>query len=193
MGSASALVENDGDLFVLMWAKRTQPSVQFLLYSTTAGAWTSVPPGSFPVSGMGFALPGQMDGFGVAGSNSVYAYVPTTVTAYVIPMSCVSVNAPAVATMSAVNQSGAALDNNDTVFLGDQVTITPSVVRRRPASALWSPVVHPAGNSTSISTRAPRPTTTVLQPARACTRRRTTGCSETPPLPPAQITVVSPL
>ena len=47
VGASSALVANNGDLFVLMWAKRTQPSVQFLLYSTTAGAWTSVPPGSF--------------------------------------------------------------------------------------------------------------------------------------------------
>ncbi len=69
-----------------------------------------------------------MAGFGVAGTSSVYAYVPTTASAYVIPMSCVSINAPAVASMSVVNQAtGAALANGDTVFLGDQVTITPSV------------------------------------------------------------------
>ncbi len=127
MGVASAFVENNGDLFVLMWAKRTQPTEQFLLYSTTAGSWASVPPGSFPVSGTGFALPGQMEGFGVAGTSSVYAYVPTGASAFVIPMACVSVNAPAVASMSVVNQAGTPLNSGDTVFVGDQLTITSSI------------------------------------------------------------------
>ncbi len=127
VGVASALVENNGDLFVLMWAKSTAPTIQFLLYSTTAAGWASVPPGSFPVSGSGFALRGQMSGFGVAGTSNVYAYLPTTTTAYVIPMACVSQNAPAVAAMSAVNQAGTPLNSGDTVFLGERVTITPAI------------------------------------------------------------------
>jgi hypothetical protein len=125
VGVSSALIPNNGDLFVLMWAKRTQPTIQFLLYSTTATVWTAAPPVSFPVSGAGFALPGQIAGFGVAGTNSVYAYVPTTVSAYMIPMSCVSINA--VASMAVADQAGTPLNNGDTVFVGDLVTITPSV------------------------------------------------------------------
>jgi hypothetical protein len=127
VGYASALIPSNGGLFVLMWTKRLLPTTEFRLYSTTAAAWASVPPGSFPVSGPGFALPTPTAGFADASSSAVYAYVSTTVSAYVIPMSCVSQNAPAVASMTVVNQAGAPLNNNDTVFLGDQVTITPSI------------------------------------------------------------------
>jgi len=87
VGWASALIPSGGDLFVLMWANSQQPALQFLLYSTTAGAWGSVP-SSFPVSGTGFALPSRTAGFAVAGTSSVYMYVPTTVSAYVVPMVC---------------------------------------------------------------------------------------------------------
>src|SRR5664280_2789370 len=126
-GMDSALIPNGADLFVLMWAQSQVPT--FVLYSTTVAAWASAAPGSFPVSGTGFALLGKTAGFGVAGTSSVYTYVPTTVSAYVIPMSCVSINAPAVASMSVVNQSqaGATLNSGDTVFLGDSITITPSI------------------------------------------------------------------
>ncbi len=129
-GMASALIPNGGDLFVLMWAAKQQPTSQFLLYSTMAAAWASVSPSSFPVSGTTFALPGRTAGFGVTGTSSVYMYVPTTVSAYVIPMSCVSINSPAVTSMTVANQAGAALNSGDSVFLGDEITITPSL---RPA------------------------------------------------------------
>ena len=126
VGYASALIPSNGGLFVLMWAKRLLPTTEFRLYSTTAAAWASGAPGSFVVSGPGFALPTPTAGFADASSSAVYAYVPTTVSAYVIPMSCVSQNAPAVASMTVANQAGA-LNSGDTVFLGDQITITPRV------------------------------------------------------------------
>ncbi len=118
-----------------MWAQRALPSLLFQLYSTTTAAWgfvnSSAPPGKFdiPRPSMARFNPGQpMRGFAGAG-NSLYAYLPTGPSAYVIPMSCVSQNAPAVASMSVANasQAGALLNNNDTVFFGDQITITPAV------------------------------------------------------------------
>ncbi len=168
-----------------MWAKRTQPTVQFLLYSTTASVWTGVPPVSFPVSGAGFALPGQTAGFGVAGTSSVYAYVPTTASAYVIPMSCVSINA--VASMAVADQAGTPLNNGDTVFVGDQVTITPSVSPSpaiRPLTGFgWNfdfdfhvgSAYDDGGAGTSPRLRAPD-----------------NGALGNPPTPPALITVIGP-
>jgi hypothetical protein len=140
VGYASALIPSNGSLFVLMWAAKRAPTTEFRLYSTTAAAWASGAPGSFAVSGSGFYLPKMMAGFGGAG-NSVYAYVPATQTAWVIPMTCVSQNAPAVASMTVANQAGAALANGATVFLGDQITITPSISpspQTQPLTALSS-------------------------------------------------------
>jgi hypothetical protein len=130
VGYASALVPSNGSLFVLMWARRV-PAVgatQFLLYSTTAAAWASATPASFAVSGPGFALPSTMAGFGEPGTNNVYAYVPTTVSAYVIPMTCVPLNAPAAALVAVANQAGAPLNSGDTLFVGDQITVSPSAI-----------------------------------------------------------------
>ena len=131
-GPSSALIASNGSLFVLMWAQRALPSLLFELYSTTVAAWgavnSSARPGvlDIPTAFYSNFSPGQpMRGF--SAGNSIYAYLPTGSSAYVIPMSCVSQNAPAVASMTVANQAGAPLNNGDTVFLGDQITITPSV------------------------------------------------------------------
>jgi PKD repeat protein len=131
-GASSALIPSNGSLFVLMWAQRAAPSLLFELYSTTVAAWgavnSSAPPGVFDIPTAFYSnfSPGSpMRGF--SADNSIYAYLPTGMSAYMIPMSCVSQNTPAVASMSVVNQAGAPLNNGDTVFLGDQITITPSV------------------------------------------------------------------
>jgi len=133
-GISAALVPRNGDVFVLMWAARRTPSPLFQLYSTTVAAWSTVnsaaPPGVFAIPATlysSFWTQQPMRGFAADTGNSVYAYLPTGQSAYVIPMSCVSVNSPAVASMSVVDQAGATLRNNDTVFLGDLVTITPTV------------------------------------------------------------------
>jgi PKD repeat protein len=65
---------------------------------------------------------------GLAGSgNTLYAYVPTGNSAFVLPMNCVSSNSPAISSLSVVNQGGTALSSGASVFLGDTVTITPTI------------------------------------------------------------------
>ncbi|HEX7680025.1 MAG TPA: hypothetical protein VF713_17985, partial [Thermoanaerobaculia bacterium] len=126
VGYANALIPNGGQLLVFMWASRLRPAEDFRLYSTTTDSWASGSLGSFLVSGKGFYLPKGMSGFAGTGS-SAYLYVPSSQTAWVIPMTCVPQNAPAVASMTVANQAGATLTNGDTVFVGDQISITPSV------------------------------------------------------------------
>jgi PKD repeat protein len=140
-GASAALISSNGSLFVLMWAQRASPSLLFRVYSTTTSAWagvnSSLPPGVFdiPASLYSNFSPGQpMRGF--SNGVSVYAYLPTGASAYVIPMTCVSVNAPAAAIVGPllVNdatpvtscETGTAAEC--TVFLGDKVSGTLAVL-----------------------------------------------------------------
>src|ERR1035441_8071585 len=82
--------------------------------------------GFFDVTTPGFA-PGRPALVAGTVAGQIYAYVPASITGGIVPMTCVSQKAPAVASMTVVNQAGAPLNNNDTVFLGDQITITPSI------------------------------------------------------------------
>ncbi|MCM3874989.1 MAG: PKD domain-containing protein [Thermoanaerobaculia bacterium] len=143
-GASSALVAGNSGLFVLMWAQRATPSLLFKLYSTTTFAWSAVnssaPPGAFdiPTNIYSNFSPGQpMRGFAAAPpSNSLYAYLPTGSSAYVIPMSCVSVNAPAAAIVGPlfVNDVTPVKSCEEgtlaecTVFLGDRVSGTLAVL-----------------------------------------------------------------
>ena len=136
-GASSALISSNGSLFVLMWGQRALPSLLFRVYSTTTSAWaavnTSLPPGVFdiPTSLYSNFSPGQpMRGF--SSGTSVYAYLPTSTSAYVIPMTCVSVNAPAativgplfVNDVTPVKSCEEGTLAECTVFLGDKVSGT---------------------------------------------------------------------
>ncbi|MCM3875689.1 MAG: hypothetical protein NEA02_04645, partial [Thermoanaerobaculia bacterium] len=193
-GPSSALIAGNGGLFVLMWAQRSQPGL-FRLYSTTTAAWfainASAPPGAFDIPTnlySNFSTGQPMRGFAAAPpSNSLYAYLPTGLSAYMIPMTCVSQNAPAVGFMSVTNQAGAPLANNDTVFLGDLVTITPSVSPSPSSQPLtgfgWNfdfdfhagAASDDFGAGSSPRVKAPD-----------------NGAIGSPPAPPAAITVVGP-
>ena len=185
-GPSSALIPGNGGLFVFMWAQRTAPSLFYKLYSTTVAAWGSVAPGviDIPTS----VTPGhQMRGFAAATGNLLYAYLPTGPTAWVIPMSCFSVNAPAVASMSVVDQAGVSLNNNDTVFLGDQVTITP-IINPAPASQpltgfLWN---------FDFDFHAGAPSEDNGAGASPRIKARDNGAFGNPAAPPDQITVIGP-
>ncbi|MFI5120579.1 MAG: hypothetical protein ACHQM4_09210, partial [Thermoanaerobaculia bacterium] len=194
-GVSSALIASGNDLFVLMWAYRDKtngiPSHLFRLYSTTVAAWASVnsaaPPGAFdiPTSLYGnFSVGQPMRGFSIG--HSVYAYLPTGTSAYVIPMFCVSVNAPAFSFM-AVAQAGAPLASGDTVFVGDQVTITPTI-NPPPAS---QPLTGFGWNfDFDFHTGAPYDDGGVGTSPRI--RAPDNAALGSPPAPPALITVVGP-
>src|SRR5512143_1030284 len=130
-GGVSALVPNgSGGLFALMWAKQSGSPVVYRLYSQSVQGWGTTPTpiqpdidsNSYPTFGLNYFMRG-LPGTG----NLLYAYVPTGLSAYVLPLSCVSSNAPAVTSMAVTNQAGASLSDGATVFLGDTVTITPSI------------------------------------------------------------------
>ena len=78
--------------------------------------------GAYPTFGLNYFMRG-LPGAGPL----LYAYVPTGLSAYVLPLSCVSANAPAIASMAVTDQAGAALSDGATVFLGDAVTVTTSI------------------------------------------------------------------
>ncbi len=135
-GVSAALVQSNSDLFVLMWAYRDKingiPTLLYELYSTTVSAWGSVnslaPPGKFDIPTTyysNFSAGYPMAGFSIG--NSVYAYLPTGTSAYVIPMFCVSQNAPAFAMLTATDQDGAALGSGDSRYFGDRVTYSLNV------------------------------------------------------------------
>ncbi|MEO8586083.1 MAG: PKD domain-containing protein, partial [Acidobacteriota bacterium] len=127
-GGVSALIPNGNGLFALMWAKQFGSPVVYRLFSTSVQGWGTAPgqidldSNTYPT----FALNNSMRGLAGAGT-SLYAYVPTGNSAYMLPLSCISPNAPANASMAVTNQAGASLADGATVFLGDQITIVPSI------------------------------------------------------------------
>ncbi|MDL2717724.1 MAG: hypothetical protein PT977_08220, partial [Acidobacteriota bacterium] len=127
-GGVSALIPNGNGLFALMWAKQFGSPVVYRLFSTSVQGWGTAPgqidldSNTYPT----FALNNSMRGLAGAGT-SLYAYVPTGNSAYMLPLSCISANAPANASMAVTNQAGASLADGATVFLGDQITIAPSI------------------------------------------------------------------
>jgi hypothetical protein len=140
-GVSSALVSSNGSLFVLMWGQRAVPSLLFRVYSSTTSAWAGVnstlPPGVFDIPTSlysNFSAGQPMRGF--SNGSSVYAYLPTGPSAYVIPMTCVSVNAPAAAIVGPLFANGGLPVKTCetgtlaecTVFLGDSVSGTLGVL-----------------------------------------------------------------
>ena len=130
-GNSSALAVQNGTLYVLMWAFRRTPSIQYVLYSTTTSAWAS---GSFSapqtIADPTFSL-GEMKA--LASGNTLYGYMASGTSAWVIPMSCSAPNAKATATLTAVNpitsvtvNSGDAVVYGETLTFGAQVLPTPT-------------------------------------------------------------------
>jgi PKD repeat protein len=127
-GGVSALIPNgQGGLFALMWAKKFGSPVVYRLFSQSTQGWGTTPSqfdinsSSYPSFGLNYFMRG-LPGAGPL----LYAYVPTGLSAYVLPMSCVS-NAPAIASMAVTDQAGTPLADGATVFLGDAITIAPTV------------------------------------------------------------------
>jgi len=126
-GSSSYLAEQNGTIYVLMWAFRRTPSFQYKLYSTTTSAWTT---GSFGVpqtiTDPTFSL-GEMKT--LASGNTLYGYMASGTSAWVIPMSCTAPNAKATAALTAVNPiTSATVNSGDAVVYGETLTFGAQVL-----------------------------------------------------------------
>ncbi len=124
-GNSASLVASNGQLFALMWATRQLPTQQFVLYSSAASLWAPSTPVVVGTSGFGLAATAAS---ALAGTgNSVYQYLPTGPRAFVVPLTCQPVNAPAASSFTVTN-AGVAVADGGTAFLGDTLTIVPTVV-----------------------------------------------------------------
>jgi hypothetical protein len=157
-GSSASLVTSNGQLFALMWATRRLPTQQFILYSTTASLWST--PLASTVSAAGFGLAATSAGVLAGTGNSVYQYLPTGPTAFVVPLTCVPVNAPAASSLSVTNASaGTAMSSGGTAFIGDTLSIVPAVVpspASRPLSSWSFDFDFHAGNAAEDAGTSPR-------------------------------------
>ncbi len=134
-GGVSALVASGSSLTALMWAKRAGSGVLYRLFSTNVAAWGSVTPGQVDLDSAtypAFGLNYYMRGLAGAG-DTIYAYVPTALSAYVIPMTCVTVPAPPVDDIqvqydTCPGASPCPLSPDDPVFVGTKLRIAPSAV-----------------------------------------------------------------
>lgn len=127
-GTSASLVASNGTLFAVMWARRQSPSVEYVLYSTTAPAWPSVNVPGTVVSASGFGLAATAAGALAGSGTAVYQYFPTGSSAFVIPLTCQPLNAPAFSSLTVTNTSaGTALSSGGTAFLGDTLSIVPQV------------------------------------------------------------------
>ena len=147
-GSSSVLAEHNGTVYVLMWAFRRQPSFQYVLYSTSTDAWGAQSPAT--VTDPTFSL-GEMKT--LSSGSTLYGYMASQNTAWILPMSCSSPYAKSTALLSATNAvTGAVVNPGDAVVYGETLTFAPQVLPiPTPGSAPTSRAS--AGTSTSTSTR----------------------------------------
>ena len=127
------LVPSANGLVALMWAQRRLPTSAIQLHSAPVSAWSASTVGVVDLTSAGFS-PRPIKGQAGAG-NSVYGYIATGGRAYVIPLTCIAGNAPATSSLQ-VSAYGSSLADGATVFLGDTVTITPTVVPSPSATPL---------------------------------------------------------
>ncbi|HQQ77326.1 MAG TPA: PKD domain-containing protein [Thermoanaerobaculia bacterium] len=125
-GNSSYLAEHNGTLYVLMWAFRRTPSIQYVLHSTTTSAWTT---GSFGVpqtiTDPTFSL-GEMKT--LASGANLYGYMASGTSAWVVPMTCTAPNAKATAILTAVNPvTGVTVNSGDAVVYGETLTFAAQV------------------------------------------------------------------
>ncbi len=124
-GGSASLVASNGQLFALMWATRQLPTQQFVLYSSATSAWAPSTPVVVNATGFGLAATSAA---ALAGTGTnVYQYLPTGTRAFVVPLTCQPVNAPAASSFLVTN-AGVAVADGGTAFLGDTLTIVPTVV-----------------------------------------------------------------
>ena len=89
-GESASLVASNGTLFAVMWARRSSPSVEYVLYSGAVNAWPNVTgPGTVltPSSPFGLAATSAKGILAGSGTN-VYQYLPSGAYAYVVPLTC---------------------------------------------------------------------------------------------------------
>ena len=124
-GGSSSLVASNGQLFAIMWATRSLPTQQFVLYSSATSAWAPSTPVIVNTSGFGLSATAAA---ALAGTGTnVYQYLPTGSRAFVVPLTCQPVNAPASSSLTVTN-AGIAVPDGGTAYLGDTLTIVPTVV-----------------------------------------------------------------
>jgi PKD repeat protein len=117
-----------GNLFAFMWVRT--PSGAYRQYTSPAPAFGATSAsGSFDVTTTttpGFILgrPAYVAGT-VAGQ--IYAYVPGSITGWIVPMSCVSLNAPATPSLAVSSYGQTLVSGGAPVFMGDEVDITATV------------------------------------------------------------------
>ncbi|MEO8054683.1 MAG: PKD domain-containing protein [Acidobacteriota bacterium] len=160
-GPASSLVLKNGTLYALMWSNRRAPSYRFGMFSTTVGAWAtaSTTASQSLVTNPNFSV-GSAMGFIDGPGNTLYGYAASG-DAWVVPFSCASPDTPASSSLTVVNASagGAAVADGGTVFVGDQLTIVPSVVPQpssRPLTSWGFDFDFHAGNGIEDAGTSPR-------------------------------------
>ena len=179
-GGSASLVASNGQLFALMWATRQLPTQQFALYSSATYDWVL---GGGPVtvpSGFGLAATSAA---ALAGTGTnVYQYLPTGTRAFVVPLTCQPVNAPASSSFTVTN-AGVAVADGGTAFLGDTLTIAPTVVpppASRPLTSWAFDFDFHAGNPVEDAGTMPR------------IKNLDNDQFGSPATPPASITLVGP-
>ena len=185
-GSSSVLAEHNGTVYVLMWAFRRQPSFQYVLYSTSTDAWGAQSPAT--VTDPTFSL-GEMKT--LSSGSTLYGYMASQNTAWILPMSCSSPYAKSTALLSATNAvTGAVVNPGDAVVYGETLTFAPQVL----------PIPTPGQRSDLTGFRwnfdFDFHTGTFVEDAGAGTSPRLKNADNdqflNPPYPPASATLVGP-
>ena len=183
-GNSASLVASNYQLFALMWATRSQPSQQFILYSTTASMWAA-PQATPPITVSGFGLAStSAAAMAIPNTTSIYQYLPTGPRAFVVPLTCVALDAPAVSVLSVTN-GGTFLPDGGTAFLGDTLTVAPAV--------LPSPAIRPLSGwrfDFDFHSGSAAEDTGTLPPGRI--RNLDNAQLGNPATPPAAVTLVGP-
>ena len=123
-GSSSSLAVHNGTVFVLMWAFRRSPTFQYVLYSTSTDAWGAQSPAT--ITDPTFSL-GEMKT--LSAGSTLYGYMASKTTAWILPMSCSSPYAKSTALLAATNAvTGATINSGDAVVYGETITFAPQVL-----------------------------------------------------------------
>jgi PKD repeat protein len=122
--ASSGILNQGGSLFAVMLAKRTAPTTLYRAYTVPVTAFGAQQPSSFDLTPANFGATGVIQGLNSGGT--LYAYIAGGANGWVVPMTCVSSNSPALAGLS-VSSYGTPLSQGATVFLGDKIDILATV------------------------------------------------------------------
>jgi PKD repeat protein len=119
--------DNAGSLFAFMWVRTppTTPAVAYRQYTSPALAFGAAS-SFFDVTTPGFVsgVPALVAG---TGAGQIYAYVPSGSSGWVVPMNCVSQNAPPTPSLAVSSYTQTLVSGGAPVFVGDEVDITATV------------------------------------------------------------------